>query len=138
MGVENQPFLQGLLEVSSNVGSEQGLWPAGVNTLSLMVKFSGLFFPTVVTALMAPYEIDLADIPLVRSPPYRCASPKHEIFQHIVIQLLEQGVVRDSKSSYASPALLVPKGADVCDNLALCWLLKRFKDVGRLGRWILQ
>jgi hypothetical protein len=25
-----------------------------------------------------------------------------------------------------------------CDNLALCWLLKRVKDVGRLGRWILR
>jgi hypothetical protein len=25
-----------------------------------------------------------------------------------------------------------------CDNLALCWLLKRVKDVGRLGRWILH
>ena len=24
------------------------------------------------------------------------------------------------------------------DNLALCWLLKRVKDVGRLGRWILR
>jgi hypothetical protein len=24
-----------------------------------------------------------------------------------------------------------------CDNLALCWLLQRTKDVGRLGRWIL-
>jgi len=25
-----------------------------------------------------------------------------------------------------------------CDNLALCWLLKRVKDIGRLGRWILR
>ena len=25
-----------------------------------------------------------------------------------------------------------------CDNLALCWLLKRVKDVGRLVRWILR
>jgi hypothetical protein len=25
-----------------------------------------------------------------------------------------------------------------CDNLALCWLLKRVKDVGWLGRWILR
>ena len=25
-----------------------------------------------------------------------------------------------------------------CDNLALCWLLKRVKDVGRLGRWLLR
>jgi hypothetical protein len=25
-----------------------------------------------------------------------------------------------------------------CDNLALCWLLRRVKDVGRLGRWIVR
>jgi hypothetical protein len=25
-----------------------------------------------------------------------------------------------------------------CDYLALCWLLKRVKDVGRFGRWILR
>jgi hypothetical protein len=25
-----------------------------------------------------------------------------------------------------------------CDNLALCWLRKRIKDLGRLGRWILR
>ena len=25
-----------------------------------------------------------------------------------------------------------------CDNLALCWLLKRVKEIGRLGRWILR
>ena len=25
-----------------------------------------------------------------------------------------------------------------CDNLALCWLLRRTKDVGRLGIWILR
>jgi len=25
-----------------------------------------------------------------------------------------------------------------CDNLALCWLLKRAEDVGHLGRLILQ
>jgi hypothetical protein len=25
-----------------------------------------------------------------------------------------------------------------CDNLAMCWLLKRVKDVGRLGQWILR
>jgi hypothetical protein len=25
-----------------------------------------------------------------------------------------------------------------CDNLVLCWLLNKVKDVGRLGRWILR
>ena len=25
-----------------------------------------------------------------------------------------------------------------CDNLALCWLLKRVKEVGRIGRWVIR
>jgi hypothetical protein len=25
-----------------------------------------------------------------------------------------------------------------CDNLALCWLLKKTKEIGRLGRWVLR
>jgi len=25
-----------------------------------------------------------------------------------------------------------------CDNLALCWLLRRVRDIGRLGRWIVR
>jgi len=25
-----------------------------------------------------------------------------------------------------------------CDNLALCWLLKKVKGIGRLGRWIIR
>jgi len=25
-----------------------------------------------------------------------------------------------------------------CDNLALCWLLKKVKEIGRLGRWVLR
>jgi hypothetical protein len=40
------------------------------------------------------------------------ASPKLQIFRDIVNDLLEQGVYRPSKSPYASPAFLVPKGAD--------------------------
>jgi len=45
----------------------------------------------------------------VRSPPYRCAPPKLQIFRKMIDDLLEQGVVRPSKSPYASPAFLVPK-----------------------------
>ena len=45
----------------------------------------------------------------VRSPTYRCAPPKLQTFRHIVNELLEQGVIRPSKSQYATPAFLVPK-----------------------------
>ena len=39
-------------------------------------------------------------------------NPKLEIFKWIVNELQEQGVIRPSKSQYASPAFLVPKGGD--------------------------
>ena len=45
----------------------------------------------------------------MRSSPYSCAPPKLEIFRKIIVDLLEQGVVRPSKSPYASPTFLVPK-----------------------------
>ena len=77
-----------------------------------MVELPGLFSPTVGSAHVAPYEIEFTDDAPVRSPPYRCAPPKLEIFRVIEKQLLEQGVVRHSKSPYASPTFLVPKGED--------------------------
>ena len=71
-----------------------------------------LFFTlSVGTAKCAPYEIKLSDTTPVRSPPYRCAPPKLEVFKKMVNELLEQGVVRPSKSQYASPAFLVPKNS---------------------------
>ena len=56
-----------------------------------------------------PYVIELSDNTPVRSPPYRCAPPKLQKFKKIVNELLEEGVVRPSKSQYASPAFLVDK-----------------------------
>jgi len=111
-GGESQPHLQGLLEETSNTTVERGVWPDCVNTRSIMAEFPGLFSCTVGTAHVAPYEIELADITPVHSPPYRCAPPTLEIFRRIMNQLLEQGVVRPSKSPYVSPAFLVPKGGD--------------------------
>jgi hypothetical protein len=76
---------------------ERGFWPEGVNAQS-MNEFPGLFSSTVGTAHMAPYEIELSDVLPVRSPLYRCAPPKLDIFRGIANELLEQGVVRPSKS----------------------------------------
>jgi hypothetical protein len=59
--------------------------------------------------------------------------------------------VQKKYSTYERVCLAVPFGCEKCriylqhkefdlhcDNLALCWLLKRAKDVGRIGRWILR
>jgi len=109
---ETQPFLQALFEEASSVAVPRGPWPEGVDAQSIMAEFPGLFSPTVGTAHVAPYEIELTDFAPVRSPPYQCSPPKLEIFRGIVNTLLEQGVVRPSRSPYASPAFLVPKGGD--------------------------
>jgi len=76
---------------------------------SLKVEFLPLFSSSLGTAKCTPYDIELSDTTPVRSPPYQCAPPKLEIFKRVVNELLEQGVVRPSKSQYASPAFLVPK-----------------------------
>ena len=57
----------------------------------------------------ADYEIELVDQVPVRSPPYYCAPPKLKLLKEFVEDLLQKGVVRPSKSPYASPAFLLPK-----------------------------
>jgi len=59
-----------------------------------------------------PYDIEMSDCTPVRSSPYRCAPPKIAIFRVIINELLEQGVIRASKSPYASPVFLIPKSGD--------------------------
>ena len=56
-----------------------------------------------------PYHIELADTTPGGSPPFRCVPPKLRIFKQLDNELLEQAVIRPSKSPYASPEFLVPK-----------------------------
>ena len=60
---------------------------------------------------MHPITVELPHDEPVRSAPYRYEPPKLEIVRSIVNELLEQGVVRPSKSQYASPAFLIPKNS---------------------------
>lgn len=71
-------------------------------------------FPEVLTKELGltdlmEYKIRLTSNKIERSHPYKLAPPKMEILRETVDQLLEQGVIEPSCSSYASPAFLVPK-----------------------------
>ena len=68
-------------------------------------------FPTVLTPALGlthllEYKIRLTDSKVVRSHPYKFAPPKMSILREKVQELLDQGVIEPSQSSYASPCLL--------------------------------
>jgi hypothetical protein len=72
-------------------------------------EYSELFSGQLGTVRGAEYEIELVDQVPVWSPPYHCAPPKHKLLREFMEDLLKKGVVRPSKSPYASPAFLLPK-----------------------------
>ena len=109
LDVEVEPYLQNVCEETSNMATVSEVSPSGMSSSSIVADFPALFSFTLGTANYTPYEIELSDPSPVRSSPYRCAPPKLEIFRKMVDDLLERGVVRPSKSPYASPAFLVPK-----------------------------
>lgn len=107
--VGGETYLNGLLAEVSGAGFGKNGWSDALSVESFSREFPALFSSNLGTANCAPYEIELLDSVPVRSSPYRCAPPKTAIFRDMVNELLQQGVVRPSKSPYAGPAFLVPK-----------------------------
>jgi hypothetical protein len=95
---EVEPYLKNLREEASNMATVSEVWPGGMTSSSIMADFPSLFSPTLGTANCTPYVVELSDPTPVRSPPYRCAPPKLQLFRKMIDDLLEQGVVRPSKS----------------------------------------
>ena len=110
-GEDCEPFLHQLCMTVSDLNSIAHVRPKQLCAETLREEYPRLFTSSVGTATCTPYEIELSDNTPVRSPPYRCAPPKLQIFKKIVNELLEQGVVRPSKSQYASPAFLIDKNS---------------------------
>ena len=106
-----EPFLNELCIAAKEMSTIAQIRPRELSAESLREEYPLVFSSTLGTAKCAPYQIELSDDTPVRSPPYRCAPPKLQVFKEIVNELLEQGVVRPSKSQYASPAFLVPKSS---------------------------
>jgi len=102
-------YFQWLRDEAGKLTSLSGIQASGLEVDSITPDFPELFSKNFVTARCAAYEIELSDTTPVHSPPYRCAPPKAAIFRRIVDDLLEQGVIRPSKSPYAIPAFLVPQ-----------------------------
>jgi len=108
---QEDPFLKELCISAAEVTTMAQVWPQELWAETLRAEYPDLFSSSLGTVKCAPYEIELSDTTPVRSPPYRCAPPKLQVFKQMVNELLEQGVIRPSKSPYASPAFLIPKNS---------------------------
>jgi hypothetical protein len=106
---ENEVWLQSLCDEVVGITVVPEVWPSSMTSESIIAEFPALFSSALGTAACAPYEIEMVNSDPVRSPPFWCAPPKLAIFKTMVAELLEQGVIRPSKSPFASPAFLVPK-----------------------------
>ena len=115
-----EPYLQQLCGEVADFTTLERSHPSHLNQVVLMKEFPSSFSASLGVAKCTTYDIELSDATPVRSPPYRCAPPKLQIFKQLVNELLEHGVVRPSKSPYASPAFWVPKKR------------RRFPSCGRL------
>jgi len=107
----SDPYFRQLCDEAAGLLTAMMTRPSNLNCSKLKTEFPFLFSTTLGVAKCAPYEIELSDTIPVRSAPYRCAPPKVQTFKQVVNELLDQGVVRPSKSPYASPAFLVPKNS---------------------------
>ncbi|KAL1454602.1 hypothetical protein WDU94_010818 [Cyamophila willieti] len=112
-------------------------------------------------ARVAPIKLTLRDNIAVRTPPYRVSLKERQIMAEIVEDMKRRGIVYNSSSPYASPALLVRKNSKVKktrrqeltkDDFRLCveyrgvnkhidqssWPLERAEDIfARLANLIL-
>ena len=106
-----EPYLQQLCGEVANFTTLERNQPNHHNQAVLMKEIPSLFSASLGIAKCTPYDTELSDTTPVQSPPYWCAPPKLQIFKQLMNELLEQGVVRPSKSPYASPAFLIPKNS---------------------------
>lgn len=84
--------------------------PGDLGRFSHMIaRYPRLFSEEVGTIRGRSCNIELKDNLPVRSPPYQVPPPKLAILRSHVQDLLVKGIIRPSKSDYASPAFLVPK-----------------------------
>lgn len=82
-----------------------------VQTTNVLHQYGCLFdtSQSTIATNVRPHEIITTDHPPPSSKPYDCKPEKRQAMFEIVEELIESGLIRRSYSSYAAPALLVPK-----------------------------
>lgn len=75
----------------------------------LLKKYPSLFAPTGPPTPYAEHLINTGNEPPISSPPYRASPAKTAILKKEVALLLQNGIIEECDSAWASPVVLVPK-----------------------------
>ena len=76
---------------------------------NLLTEFSDVFSGRPNLTHVAAHEIDTGDSLPIRSPPYKVPQKLEKEVNREVEKMLEMGIIRPSKSPWASPIVIVPK-----------------------------
>ena len=108
--LEYQGTREDIQEIECPDTSRDHLTPSQQSALhQLCEQFSTVLNPTLGLTHLLKYKIRLTDSKVVCSHPYMFPPPKMSVLREKIQELLDQGVIESSSSSYASPAFLVPK-----------------------------
>ena len=80
--------------------------------LNILVRYSHLFAEDISQlqrATNVKHYIDTGEHPPIRSMPYRTSYKEKEIIENEVKKMLDSGLIKESKSPWSSPIVLVPK-----------------------------
>ncbi|CAF3544285.1 unnamed protein product [Rotaria sp. Silwood1] len=77
----------------------------------ILIRYNKLFDSkkTVIASNVKPHEIKTIDHPPPTSKAYYSTPQKQEAMHNIIQELFQSGLIRQSYSNYAAPAMLVPK-----------------------------
>ena len=92
------------VEISPELSQEQF---AAVQ--NLLHEYSDIFSNIPSRTSVTEHKVDTGEAPPIRSPPYRIPQSLLKTVNKELRQMLELGIVRPSKSPWASPVVVVPK-----------------------------
>ncbi|KAG0929312.1 hypothetical protein G6F29_012095 [Rhizopus arrhizus] len=77
---------------------------------SLLQDFSDCFDSTPrSTTPLVQHHIDTGDARPISSPPHRASAAENDTINGLIDEMLQQGIIRPSRSPWSSPVVLVPK-----------------------------
>lgn len=106
--MEETPIVVNKCQLRDNEG-QQLTFSQRSETDALLIKYERVFKVGGAATTFIEHHINTGNNPPVSVPPYRMSPTKKELLKQEIDSLLEQGIIEECESPYASPVVLIPK-----------------------------